>query len=195
VRSARHGVRQVLRIQLPGGHTTSGNVRVVPVMVARSRPKMLLCAFGSALFVVASLAIIAQGSAITLLVGVVGVVTFSGFGLGWILMSLRTGPGLVVDETGFDDRSSLVAVGRVMWSDVLSVSQWTAFGSSHVIVKVRNPELYAAGQSWFARLAGFANSKLVGSPVTIASTGLRTNFDDLFALLSNAHEQHHLTQL
>jgi hypothetical protein len=156
---------------------------------------MLLCAAGAVVFVVASLAMIAQGSAITLLVGVVGVATFSAFGLGWVLLSLRAGPGLVVDETGFDDRSSLVAVGRVVWSDVLSVSQWTAFGSSHVVVTVRNPEMYTARQSWLPRLAGFANSKLVGSPVTVASTGLRTNFDELFALLSETHEKSQLRDL
>jgi hypothetical protein len=167
----------------------------VPVVVARSRPKMLLCAAGAVVFVGASLAIIAQGSAITLLVGVVGVVTFSAFGLGWVLLSLRAGPGLVVDETGFDDRSSLVAVGRVEWSDVLSVSQWTAFGSSHVVVKVGDPGMYAARQSWLPRLAGSANSKLVGSPVTIASTGLRTSFDELFALLSDTHERYRLRNL
>ena len=101
----------------------------MPVVVARSRPKMLLCAAGAVAFVVASLAIIARGSAITLVVGVVGVVTFSAFGLGWIVLSLRAGPVLVVDETAFDDRSLLVAVGRVLWSDVVSVSHWTAFGS------------------------------------------------------------------
>lgn len=110
---------------------------------------MLLSTLGSALFVVASLAIVAQGSAITLLVGAAGVITFTSFGLAWILLCLRAGPGLVVDDTGFDDQSSAVAVGRVMWSDVTSVSEWGAFGSSHVVVNVRNPEVYLARLGWF----------------------------------------------
>ena len=48
--------------------------------------------------------------------------TFGLFGSAWIVLSLRANPGLVVDDTGFDDRSSAVAVGRVPWSDVTSVS-------------------------------------------------------------------------
>ena len=39
--------------------------------------------------------------------------TFGLFGSAWIVLSLRANPGLVVDDTGFDDRSSAVAVGRV----------------------------------------------------------------------------------
>jgi len=73
-------------------------------VVARSRAKSLACLLGCALFVAASLAIIAEGSALTLIVGAVGVLTFVGFGIGWIVALLRPGPGLVVDDTGFDDR-------------------------------------------------------------------------------------------
>ena len=164
---------------------------MVHVVVERSRVKMLLSTLGSALFVVASLAIVAQGSAITLLVGAAGVITFTSFGLAWILLCLRAGPGLVVDDTGFDDQSSAVAVGRVMWSDVTSGSEWGAFGSSHVVVNVRNPEVYLARLGWFARLAAAANRRLVGSPVTIASNGLKTNFENLNMLLHQAFEQYH----
>ena len=64
---------------------------MVHVVVERSRVKMLLSTLGSALFVVASLAIVAQGSAITLLVGAAGVITFTSFGLAWILLCLRAG--------------------------------------------------------------------------------------------------------
>jgi len=38
--------------------------------------------------------IVAQGSALTLVVGTVCLVTFSGFGIGWIVLLLRAGPGL-----------------------------------------------------------------------------------------------------
>lgn len=66
-----------------------------------------------------------------------------------------------------------------------------AFGSSHVVVNVRNPEVYLARLGWFARLAAAANRRLVGSPVTIASNGLKTNFENLNMLLHQAFEQYH----
>ena len=92
------------------------------VVVARSRAKSVAGLLGCVLLITASLAIIAEGSALTLVVGTVGGVIFVGFGIGWIVVLLRAGPGLVVDETGFDDSSSLTPVGRVLWADVTNVS-------------------------------------------------------------------------
>ena len=42
------------------------------VVVERSRVKSLACILGCAVFIVASLAIIAEGSAVTLVIGAVG---------------------------------------------------------------------------------------------------------------------------
>ena len=150
----------------------------VHVVVERSRVK--------------ALAIIAQGSGLTLIVGALGVLTFAGFGAAWILTLLRAGPGLVVDDTGFDDHSSGVAVGRVPWADVTSMSEWSAFGRSSVVVTVRDPEVYLARLGRLARLAATANRRLVGSPVTVASSGLKTSFASLSTLLREGFEQYHL---
>jgi hypothetical protein len=166
---------------------------VMHVVVERSRAKGLAALLGCALFIVASLAIIAQGSAITFVVGAVGLLTFTGFGIAWIVLLLRTGPGLVVDDTGFDDRSSLgVAAGRVLWADVTSVSQRSVFTTSHVVVNVRDPEAYLARLGRLGRLAATANRRLVGSPVTVASVGLKTSFASLHRLLSEGFERYHL---
>jgi len=164
----------------------------VHVVVERSRAKALASILGCALFVVASLAIVAQGSVLTLVVGAVGVVTFAGFGIGWIVLVLRTGPGLVVDDTGFSDHSSVVAVGRVLWSDVTSVTERSVRGTSFVVVEVREPYAYLARLGGLARLAATANRRLVGSPVTVASVGLKTSFPSLYMLLREGFEQYHL---
>ena len=162
------------------------------VVVERSRAKALASILGCALFIVASLAIIAQGSAVTLVVGAVGLLTFAGFGIGWIVLLLRAGPGLVVDDTGFNDDSSAVAVGRVAWSDVTSVSERSLFRTSFVVVNVREPRTYVARLGRLARLAATANRRLFGSPVTVASVGLKTSFSSLSMLLREGFEQYHL---
>lgn len=169
-----------------------GTSTVMYVVVQRSRVKGLVAVLGCALFVVGSLAIIAQGSALTLVVGTVGVLTFGLFGIAWIVLLLRANPGLVVDDTGFDDRSSAVAVGRVPWSDVTSVSELRMLSTSFVVVEVREPEAYAARLSRLARLAARANRGLVGSPVTVGSVGLKTSFENLSKLLHEGFEQYHL---
>jgi hypothetical protein len=165
---------------------------VMQVVIERSRAKGLAALVGCALFIVASLAILARGSALTLVVGAVGLLTFAGFGIGWVVLLLRTGPGLVVDDAGFDDRSSVVAVGRVLWADVTSVSQRTLFSPSFVVVDVREQEAYLARLGRFPRLAASANRRLVGSPVTVASLGLKTSFTSLSKLLNEGFERYHL---
>ncbi len=169
-----------------------GTSTVMYVVVKRSRVKGLAAILGCALFVVVSLAMIAEGSALTLVVGTVGVLTFGSFGIAWIVMLLRANPGLVVDDTGFDDRSSAVAVGRVPWGDVTSVSELSIFRTSYVVVEVHEPEVYEARLSRFARLAARANRGLVGSPVSVSSVGLKTSFENLSKLLHEGFEQYHL---
>jgi hypothetical protein len=163
---------------------------VMHVVVERSRVKSLACILGCAVFIVASLAIIAEGSAVTLVVGAVGVLTFAGFGIGWIVLLLRAGPALVVDDTGFSDRSSAMAVGRVLWSDVTSVSEQSIFRTPLIVVNVREPEAYVARLGRFSRVAARANVHLVGSPVTLASVGLKTSFSSLYTLLRDGFEQY-----
>ena len=159
----------------------NGAMRVV---VPRSRVKSLAGILGCALFVVAALAIIAEGSALTLIVGVVGLLTFVAFGIAWIVGPLRAGPGLVVDGTGFDDTSSLTPVGRVLWADVTKVSQLSIAGTSLVVVGVRDPELYVTRLRGLSRFAATANNRLFGSPVIIAAVSLKISSADLSTLLT-----------
>jgi hypothetical protein len=108
-----------------GGHV-GGQVR----RARRSRVRAWRPFLGCALSIRASLVIITHGSALTLVVGTGGLLTFTGFGLGWIVLLLRTGPVLVVDDTGFDDRSSATAVGRVSWVDVTLLTRRSIAGTS-----------------------------------------------------------------
>lgn len=167
---------------------------VMHVVVERSRPKGLAALLGCALFILASLAIIAQGSAVTLVVGVVGLLTFTGFGIGWIVLLLRPGPGLVVDDTGFDDRSSATAVGRVPWVDVRLVSQRSIAGTPLLIVEVRDPAAYSSRLSRFGRVVATVNRRWLGSPVVISSVGLKTSFAGLSMLLHEGLERYQMRE-
>ena len=169
-----------------------GTSAVMYVEVKRSRVKGLAAFLGCALFILASLAIIAQGSALTLVVGTAGLLTFTGFGIGWIVLLLRTGPGLVVDDTGFDDRSSATAVGRVSWVDVRLLSRRSIAGTPLVVVDIRDPEAYSARLSRFARVVATANRHMLGSPVVISSVSLKISFESLSKLLNEGLEQYHL---
>jgi hypothetical protein len=107
------------------------------------------------------------------------------FGVAGVAMMLRRGPGFVVDDEGFTDASSMVAMGRVPWSDVVNVWKWKASTTTNIVVTVRDPEVYLTRLRGPAKWAAHANLGMVGSPVALASTGLRISRGDLFELLSS----------
>ncbi|MCY4725583.1 hypothetical protein NYO98_04770 [Nocardioides sp. STR2] len=164
----------------------------MPTVIERSRAKGLASVLGCVVFVLASLAIIAQGSALTLVVGAVGVLTFGWFGIAWVVFLMRTGPGLVVDDMGFDDHSSASAVGRVSWADVLSVSERRISGTSLIIVEVREPGVCVARLGRLARVIAAVNRRTYGSPVVLSSVGLETSFASLSALMHEGVERYRL---
>ena len=60
------------------------------------------------------------------------------------------------------------------------------------MVNLREPEACVARLSRLAGWAATANRRLVGSPVTIASIGLRTSFSNLSMLMREGFEQYDL---
>lgn len=151
----------------------------------RSRGKNVLALLGCIGFIAVSVLLVLFGGPSGVVVGVLGAVTFGVFLVLWVRMALRGG-GLVVDGEGLDDHSSATAVGRVPWADVVEVSERTDLGSPVVVVTVRNPDSYLARMGRLRRSAARANLGLVGSPVTLASTGLRTDHARLLRTLQQA---------
>ncbi|WP_156971302.1 STM3941 family protein [Knoellia sinensis] len=159
------------------------------VVIERSRVKTLLALGGCVLFVVGSVAIWRAESPV---IGILGLVTFGVFGA-YILHALfRSGPGLVVDDEGFTDQSSAGAVGRVLWADVTELGTWSHQGANVLVVGLRNPEDYVARLSAVSRRYARVNLSMMGTPVTIASTGLKTDYDSLFALMNERLERSRL---
>ncbi|MDT0214196.1 STM3941 family protein [Rothia sp. ARF10] len=160
------------------------------VAVERSRGKGVLALLGCAGFVLVCLLLASTGDPLALAIAALGIVTFGTFGLLWARQLLRAGPGLVVDEEGFDDSSSATAVGRVPWADVTNVTTWGLPGSTNVVVHVRNPDDHIARLGWFSRRAARANVRLLGTPVVLAAGGLRIDTDGLLSLLRDGFGRH-----
>jgi hypothetical protein len=164
------------------------------VVIERSRLKISLALAGVVLFLVAGWFLIRSGDPTGVLIGWVGIVVFGLFGVAGVAMMLRRGPGLVVDDEGFTDSSSVLAMGRVPWSDVVNVWEWKATSTTNIVVTVRDPEAYLARLRGPARWAARANVGMVGSPVALASTGLRISSGDLLELLTSrlrAYQERH----
>lgn len=94
--------------------------------------------------------------------------------------------GLWVDSLGFTDRSSVVAAGRVAWTDVVGLRVWQYQRTRTLCVYVRDPGPVLAAQPRLRRWLMTRSIKMLGTPVTITTTGLACDFDEL----CRAFEQH-----
>lgn len=162
------------------------------VRIPGSPRKMVLVVFGSVAFVLAGLWLAgAFGSPPTSprygpgAAFVAGTLAIAFFGLCAVIASvalvrqLRGGGGLVFDADGFTDRSSVVAAGRVAWSEVSGLHVWSYGRTRTLCVDVHDAGAVLARQKQPRRTLMERNIRLVGTPVTISPVNLAGDFEEL----------------
>jgi hypothetical protein len=93
-------------------------------------------------------------------------------------------PGLILDENGIYDNSSVVSVGLILWKDIESIRIEKIKSTKILIVNVHNPEKYIDRSNRFKKVLLNLNTKLYGTPLTIGLAGLKYNFERLEKLIS-----------
>lgn len=120
-------------------------------------------------------------------------------GLGWagllffglcsavgLKLMLSNKPGLILSQAGIQDNTSYPSAGFVPWSDIADISVYEIYKQQILVIKVRDPERYICNGGVFKRMLKRINYKLCGSPVNIAATSLKLEFNELLAL-SNSY--------
>ncbi len=127
-----------------------------------------------------------------LLVQGIGAVTvlFFGFCALWSLKKVfDPTPGLLLTAEGFTDRSSSIAAGFVPWSAIRDIRATEIQKQKFVSVLVDNPKPYLESGNSLQRMAKRANQALCGTPINLASHGLKIDRDSLMALLQSYWRQ------
>src|SRR5262245_60883536 len=92
-----------------------------PIVIYHSRLRLILMTFGAMAFVALGSLLVQGSDAVTVAVGVSGIVFFGMclvFAL-WRLM--RRKPALVLDDNGITDTASVISSGFIPWSDVTGI--------------------------------------------------------------------------
>lgn len=93
-------------------------------------------------------------------------------------------PGLTINRQGIIDNSSGVSAGLVPWTDIQEIKISQVMSQKFLMFIVKNPEDYLVKvTNPLKRNAMKMNYKTYGSPISISSNALQTNFDDLHKLL------------
>ena len=92
--------------------------------------------------------------------------------------------GLIISRQGITDNSSGVSAGLIPWTDIKEIKVSQMMNQKFLMIIVSNPQDYLDKvTNPLKRNAMKMNYKTYGSPISISSNALHTNFDDLERLL------------
>jgi hypothetical protein len=117
---------------------------------------------------------------------------FTGFLLGTLYFRqiIRNGPGLIIDNTGFTDYTSILAAGYIPWSEVKAIKPITLSGKKCIAVILKNPDAFLERQpNALKRKAMTHHLRNYGSPVRLDGDSLECSFDELLHHLQSSFDR------
>lgn len=175
-------------------------------IIELSRTKLVLTILGSCAFVAAGAwllsfdaAEIRSGRAFPFFlsdpwvvygVGAAGILFFGACGLYALAKMFDRKPGLIFNSAGIVDNASGVAAGFIPWAEVLGSGVYEVQKQKMLIIVVRSPQEYIDRGGALKRALNKANSKMVGSPISIPSVALKINFAELVSLFERYHRKY-----
>ncbi|KFF15102.1 STM3941 family protein [Flavobacterium hydatis] len=99
-------------------------------------------------------------------------------------------PGVIIDNIGIIDNSSGVSLGRIPWTDVMTVAERTVITQKMITIYLKNPDDYINKESSsIKRKMLKMNLKESGSPVSISANGLKIPFNELKYAITQKFEE------
>jgi len=164
------------------------------IEIPLSKTKMTLTFLGSLVFVGLGLWFIIKppisnhwlfgNPIIVLILGLVSVIFFGLLAVTIFRKFSDKKPGLTISQQGITDNSSGISAGLIPWTDIQEIKISQVMNQKLLMFIVRNPEDYLDKvKNPLKRNAIKINYKTYGSPISISSNALQTNFDDLHKML------------
>lgn len=93
--------------------------------------------------------------------------------------------GLIINKQGIIDNSSGVSAGEIPWTDIQEITISQVMNQKFLMIIVKNPQEYIDKvTSPIKRNAMKMNYKSYGSPISISSNALKTDFEKLQKLIN-----------
>ncbi len=164
------------------------------IEISLSKQKMILTLLGSIVFVGLGIWFLINPPKISnpifgnpTLIFIVGLASILFFGLVAVTIFRKFSdkkPGLIISRHGITDNSSGVSAGLIPWSDIQEIKISQVMSQKFLMLIVNNPQDYLDKvTNPLKRNAMKMNYKTYGSPISISSNALRTNFNELQNLL------------
>ncbi|CEJ71598.1 hypothetical protein BN1195_03947 [Chryseobacterium oranimense G311] len=170
------------------------------IEIKSSKVKILLLILGSLGFVVLGtfftvsperfVSTIFRNSFFIRIAGILAMLFF-GFSFFLLLKSFLTKDfNLIINEVGIINNSSYVSVGLIKWEDITSIEKATVMSTSFLLINVKSPQKYINACNGLGKKILKANFKTYGTPISISSSTLSYNFDELEKVITKFYNEY-----
>lgn len=113
-----------------------------------------------------------------------GLIFFGFAGLVALYKLFDTKFGLVVDEVGIHDNSSIYPEHLIKWEIIKALRVQQVGLTKFILIDNKDPETYLAEIRGFKKKFMLNTYKRYGTPISLRSTNLKCNFDKLYEVIS-----------
>ena len=117
------------------------------------------------------------------IVGILGVLFFGAAGVYGVIKLLDKRMGLVMNSIGVTDNSNASSIGLIEWNDIQEIRTEQVTSTRFLLIDVHNPEKYIGRAKGLQKVFMKANLNQYVTPISIASSTLRCDFEELEELI------------
>jgi hypothetical protein len=119
------------------------------------------------------------------LIGIAAVVFFGAAVIYGIKKLFDKKMGLIIDDSGIIDNTNASSIGLIEWNDISEIKIQQVMSTKFLLIYTTDPEKYLDKVKGLRRKLMKGNMKMYGTPLSITSSTLKYNFDDLINQLNS----------
>lgn len=112
-------------------------------------------------------------------VGIPSVMFFGATGIYRIKKMFDKTIGLTIDENGIFDNTNASSVELIKWTDITAIKMEQVASTKFLLIYTSNPDFYLDKVKGIKRKLMEGNNSMYGTPLSITSSSLKYNFEDL----------------
>ncbi|MBF6608541.1 MAG: hypothetical protein ITG00_07355 [Flavobacterium sp.] len=117
--------------------------------------------------------------------GIITIIFFGAAGIYGVIKLFDKGMGLIIDDIGIIDNTNASSVGLIKWSEITEIRVIKVKSTKILLIYTSDPNNFLRKVSGIKRKLMKGNMKMYGTPLSITSTAIRYDFNDLEKTLND----------
>jgi hypothetical protein len=117
--------------------------------------------------------------------GIAGILFFGATGIYGIKKMFDNNVGLTIDDNGIIDNTNASSIGLIKWADITEIKTEQVMSTKFLLIYTKDPNGILEKVNGLKRKLMEGNMKMYRTPLSITSSTLKYNFNDLEKLLKD----------